>query len=48
MARKTNPSTEGRDKAPLSSLRPLIPFAAAYRGRIVAAFLSLLAASARR
>ena len=46
MARKTNPSTEGRDKAPLSSLRPLIPFAAAYRGRIVAAFLSLLAASA--
>ena len=45
MARKTNPPAEGRDKAPLSSLRPLIPFAAAYRGRIVAAFLSLLAAS---
>ncbi|TXN73106.1 ABC transporter transmembrane domain-containing protein [Methylobacterium sp. WL6] len=46
MARKKNPPAEGRDKAPLSSLRPLIPFAAAYRGRIVAAFLSLLAASA--
>ena len=46
MARKTNPAADGRDKAPLSSLRPLIPFAAAYRGRILAAFLSLLAASA--
>ena len=46
MARTTKPPAEGRDKAPLSSLRPLIPFAAAFRGRIVAAFLSLLAASA--
>ncbi|WP_375464133.1 ABC transporter transmembrane domain-containing protein [uncultured Methylobacterium sp.] len=46
MARKTNPAADGRDKAPLSSLRPLFPFAAAYRGRILAAFLSLLAASA--
>jgi ATP-binding cassette, subfamily B, bacterial len=36
---------EARPKAPLSSLRPLIPFAAVYRGRILAAFLSLLAAS---
>ena len=26
-------------------MRPLIPFAAAYRGRILAAFVSLLAAS---
>ncbi|MER2264714.1 ABC transporter transmembrane domain-containing protein [Methylobacterium oxalidis] len=35
----------GRDKASLSALRPLIPFAAAYRGRILAAFISLVFAS---
>ena len=37
--------SEGRGKAPLGALRPLIPFAAVYRGRILAAFISLLAAS---
>ncbi|MCC0804676.1 ATP-binding cassette domain-containing protein [Methylobacterium sp. W2] len=36
---------DGRGKAPLGSLKPLIPFALVYRGRIFAAFLSLLAAS---
>ncbi|WP_027171921.1 ABC transporter transmembrane domain-containing protein [Methylobacterium sp. 10] len=36
---------DGRGKAPLGSLKPLIPFALVYRGRILAAFLSLLAAS---
>ncbi|MCJ2084127.1 ABC transporter transmembrane domain-containing protein [Methylobacterium sp. J-090] len=36
---------EGRPRAPLGSLRPLVPFAAVYRGRILAAFLSLLMAS---
>ena len=35
----------GRGKASLSALRPLIPFAAAYRGRILAAFVSLVFAS---
>ncbi|MGU3539511.1 ABC transporter transmembrane domain-containing protein [Methylobacterium sp. A54F] len=44
MARKQR-SEAGRNRAPLGSLRPLIPFAAAYKGRILAAFLSLLAAS---
>ncbi|GEP02950.1 ABC transporter transmembrane domain-containing protein [Methylobacterium oxalidis] len=34
-----------RGKASLSALRPLIPFAAAYRGRILAAFVSLVFAS---
>ena len=52
MARKSNRSRgednrgdEGRGKAPLGSLRPLIPFATAYRGRILAAFVALLVAS---
>ncbi|WP_375410288.1 ABC transporter transmembrane domain-containing protein, partial [uncultured Methylobacterium sp.] len=52
MARKSNRSPgedrrgdEGRGKASLGSLRPLIPFATAYRGRILAAFLALLVAS---
>ncbi|MDR7038189.1 MULTISPECIES: ABC transporter transmembrane domain-containing protein [Methylobacterium] len=36
---------KGRGKASLSALRPLIPFASAYRGRILAAFVSLLFAS---
>ena len=44
-ARNKSRGSEGRDKAPLGALRPLIPFAAAYRGRILAAFISLLAAS---
>ncbi|KQO86346.1 MULTISPECIES: ABC transporter transmembrane domain-containing protein [unclassified Methylobacterium] len=39
------PGGNGRGKAPLGSLRPLIPFALVYRGRILAAFLSLLSAS---
>ena len=39
------PGGNGRGKAPLGSLRPLIPFASVYRGRILAAFLSLLSAS---
>lgn len=38
-------SGEARPKAPLGSLRPLIPFAMVYRGRMLAAFLALLAAS---
>ncbi|GJD31929.1 putative ABC transporter ATP-binding protein [Methylobacterium adhaesivum] len=42
---KKKAPAEGRPKAPLGSLRPLIPFAAVYRGRILAAFLSLLMAS---
>ncbi|MET0743972.1 MAG: ABC transporter transmembrane domain-containing protein, partial [Microvirga sp.] len=33
-------------KAPLGALRPLVPYALAYRGRILAAFLALVAASA--
>ncbi|WP_019905630.1 ABC transporter transmembrane domain-containing protein [Methylobacterium sp. 77] len=40
-----NRGGDGRGKAPLGSLKPLIPFASVYRGRILAAFLSLLAAS---
>ena len=43
---KKIPRPRPRPKAPLGSLRPLIPFATAYRGRILAAFLALLAASA--
>ncbi|HEX8416281.1 MAG TPA: ABC transporter transmembrane domain-containing protein [Methylobacterium sp.] len=35
----------GRGKASLGSLRPLIPFALVYRGRIASAFLALVAAS---
>ncbi|KQP23683.1 ABC transporter [Methylobacterium sp. Leaf102] len=42
---KKKASAEGRPRAPLGSLRPLVPFAAVYRGRILAAFLSLLMAS---
>jgi ATP-binding cassette subfamily B protein len=33
-------------RAPLSALRPLIPFALAYKGRVAAALVSLVAASA--
>ena len=36
---------DGQSRAPLGALKPLIPFAAAYRGRIAAAFVSLIAAS---
>ena len=46
MAAKSKRAAEGRGKASLSALRPLLPFAARYRGRILAAFLALLAASA--
>ena len=42
---KKKAPAEGRPRAPLGSLRPLVPFAAVYRGRILAAFLSLLMAS---
>ena len=55
MARKSNRSRseerrgdEGRSKAPLGSLRPLIPFATAYRGRILAAFLARAEVRRRR
>ena len=34
-----------RGKAPLGALKPLIPFASRYRGRILAALVSLIAAS---
>lgn len=44
--RKTKDVADGRGKAPLGALRPLIPFAAVYRGRILAAFVALVAASA--
>ncbi len=46
MAAKSKREAEGRGKAPLSALRPLLPYAARYRGRILCAFLALLAASA--
>ncbi|WP_336490100.1 ABC transporter transmembrane domain-containing protein [Methylobacterium nigriterrae] len=44
-ARKKSRDDAGRAKAPLGALRPLIPFASVYRGRILAAFVSLIAAS---
>ena len=44
MARKAD-RDQGRGRAPLGALRPLVPFALAYRGRMLAAFLALLAAS---
>ena len=44
-ARNTTDRADGRGKAPLGALRPLIPFAAVYRGRILAAFIALMAAS---
>jgi ATP-binding cassette subfamily B protein len=46
MARKTKAAAEGRPKAPLSALRPLMPFALRYRGRIVAGLIALMCASA--
>ena len=33
-------------KAPLGALKPLVPFALAYKGRIAAALAALIAASA--
>lgn len=44
MADLSNGST--RPKAALSALKPLVPYALAYKGRILAAFIALLAASA--
>ena len=46
MARKTKAAASGRPKAPLSALRPLLPFALRYRGRIAAGILALICASA--
>ncbi len=40
------PAASSRPKANLSALRPLVPYALAYRGRIAAAILALVAASA--
>ncbi len=45
MARKTKAAASGRPKAPLSALRPLLPFALRYRGRIAAGILALICAS---
>jgi len=45
MARR-HKAAEGRPKAPLSALRPLLPFALRYRGRIVAGLIALACASA--
>jgi ATP-binding cassette, subfamily B, bacterial len=42
----SNEQDERRARAPLSSLRPLVPFATAYPGRIAGALLALAAASA--
>jgi len=38
-------ATPDRGRAPLGALKPLIPFASVYRGRILAALISLIAAS---
>jgi ATP-binding cassette, subfamily B, bacterial len=46
MARKTKAAAEGRPKAPLSALRPLLPFALRYRTRIVTGLIALVCASA--
>lgn len=43
--REDSNAKDDKGRASLGSLRPLIPFAAVYRGRILAAFLSLLVAS---
>ncbi|GJD78385.1 ABC transporter transmembrane domain-containing protein [Methylobacterium gregans] len=45
MGKKTR-GAEGRGKASLSALRPLLPYAARYRGRMLAALVALVAASA--
>ncbi|MET0258299.1 MAG: ABC transporter transmembrane domain-containing protein [Methylobacterium sp.] len=41
----TDAASDAAKRAPLGALKPLIPFAAVYRGRIFAAFLSLVFAS---
>src|SRR6478735_8382617 len=46
MARRPKAAADGRPKAPLSALRPLLPFALRYRGRIVAGLIALVCASA--
>ena len=46
MARNKKAAADGRPKAPLGALRPLIPFALRYRGRIVAGLVALACASA--
>ncbi|WP_342107093.1 ABC transporter transmembrane domain-containing protein [Methylobacterium sp. SI9] len=46
MARRPKVAVEGRPKAPLSALRPLLPFALRYRGRIVGGLIALACASA--
>lgn len=40
-----HPSEAARAKAPLSALKPLVPFALAYKGRILVAFVALVVAS---
>lgn len=40
------PAADTKPKASFGSLKPLVPFALRYRGRIMAALLSLAAASA--
>ena len=44
--RMADPLDPKASRAPLSALRPLIPFALAYKGRVAAALASLVAASA--
>jgi ATP-binding cassette subfamily B protein len=44
--RMADPLDQKASRAPLSALRPLIPFALAYKGRVAAALASLVAASA--
>jgi len=44
MARKAD-RDQGRGRAPLGALRPLVPFALAYRGRMLAAFAALTASA---
>ncbi|MBY0251171.1 MAG: ABC transporter, partial [Methylobacterium organophilum] len=46
MARKTKAAAAGRPRAPLSALRPLLPFALRYRARIAAGLVALICASA--
>ncbi|CAO4145051.1 ATP-binding cassette subfamily B protein [Methylorubrum thiocyanatum] len=42
---RDDPRAALRGRAPLGALKPLIPFASRYRGRILAALISLIAAS---
>ncbi len=45
-AARETPRQTGGGRAPLGALKPLVPFALAYRGRILAALISLIFASA--